>query len=54
MNDLEWAPTDPQSEGSVALKRFADGRVARVTPQIYNVKITISRSLDAPGWEDAW
>jgi hypothetical protein len=35
-------------------KTLADGRVLRVTPQLYNTIVTVSRSAQEPGWEDGW
>lgn len=54
MAEIELGPTDPQSAGALAIKRFDDGRVARIVPQIYNVQINVSESITSPGWDNAW
>lgn len=35
-------------------KPLADGRVLRVTRQLFNSKITLSRSQEDQGWEHGW
>jgi hypothetical protein len=35
-------------------KPLSDGRVLRLTRQIYNTKLTLSQSQESWSWEEGW
>ena len=41
-------------DGFVARRVLPDGQCLAVIAQIFNTKLTLSRSIDDPGWEHAW